>query len=243
MNLFLQQDPIFNILKMGSCRDDRVTDDQSVSRCRSSTTCCASTNGRRSPPTRYSTEARTAGSTRLAVKAGRVPVALRFCKPGLLAMELRYSVCLKHADHSGGVDASQFKTGGVEQVTEFDFGSFLSSQSDEHGEVTADGGLVCSRCFQTLGHDSLDQKQASVVGHRVATGRENLAALIVIPIVNDALQNISVGSLRNRLKEVTGDNIAAIAQVRLLEVSSSALGRMREIEEDSLRIRVRAKDG
>ena len=71
------------------------------------------------------------------------------------------------------------------------------------------------RVIQVFRQYTFNQQQPGVVDHRLPAVRENLAAAIVIPVVQDALQNVRIGAGGNRLKEVTGDDIRSDRRVAI----------------------------
>ena len=60
--------------------------------------------------------------------------------------------------------------------------------------------------------DRLDHEQARAIGHRGAASGEDAHGVGVVPVVEDAREQVGVGAVRNRGEEVAGHALGAVAE-------------------------------
>ena len=93
-----------------------------------------------------------------------------------------------------------------------------------------------------LGQDDVSDQDAAVLAHRGAHVGENGAGVLVVPVVDDMLEQIDVGPCRHRLVEVPGHELDAIRNAIGLELGGRILEDVGCVEEHATRLRVRLQD-
>ena len=73
--------------------------------------------------------------------------------------------------------------------------------------------LVRVRLVRRL-RDAFDEQQSSVRSYRASALTENLQRGVVVPVVNNATEDVRVTVGRDRLKEVPADDLAAFDDIR-----------------------------
>ena len=64
---------------------------------------------------------------------------------------------------------------------------------------------------------ALDDEQRAVVGDRRTAAGQDRQRVVVLPVVQDGLEQVGVGALGHRLEEAAGDDLAALAEDRALD--------------------------
>src|SRR5215472_734967 len=94
----------------------------------------------------------------------------------------------------------------AQEVRELRFGSFSSTRRyRKHDEVVKPSGIRFVGRFQ----NRFDEQELAVCENRTATVLEDLQRVLVVPVMDDDPHQICVCPLRNSLKEVSADNLAA----------------------------------
>src|SRR5439155_14394282 len=106
----------------------------------------------------------------------------------------------------------------------------------EHEQVEGPGQLVL---LATVGVEQvLDDEQAGAWGHRLAHVGEDGDAPLVVPVVDDGLQDVEVAAVGDRREEVARDQLAAIADPARREGLAGIGVERVQLEQDPVRRRV-----
>src|ERR1700730_949733 len=105
-------------------------------------------------------------------------------------------------------DPSQ--AGGIEQGYELALRTLPATRHDQHVHVHHRDQLIFDGAFDRFRHQALDHQQTAARRHSPAATLENGDALPIVPIVDDVLENVDVGSERYGLEEIPLDDIASL---------------------------------
>ena len=92
------------------------------------------------------------------------------------------------------------------------------------------------------GRDQLDDHQSRGVIHRGAARPQDGDAPVVVPVVQDALEDIDVATARDRREEVALDELATIGHPLLGEVLLRELEHARPFQQDAGDLRMMPQD-
>ena len=93
-----------------------------------------------------------------------------------------------------------------------------------------------------LGQNDVCDQDAAVLAHRVAHVREDVAGALVVPVVDNVLEQIDVGTGRHGLVEVARRELDAVGDTICIELRGRVLEHIGRVEEDAARLRVRLQD-
>ena len=121
----------------------------------------------------------------------------------------------------------------------FRCGAFAAAGVGEHVDVPlqGEGRLAAGR------YDTLDDEQLAVRCHGLAAALQQLQALLVFPVVQDARQQVDIASGRNGGEEVATDHLAAIGESVLAQPVPRRRDDVRDFEDDTGQVRVRRENG
>src|SRR3989442_1710013 len=122
----------------------------------------------------------------------------------------------------GRDDAREPEPGHAEQGPVLRFGALAPAGQDQHVEVGEEDSLVELGLLHTLRHDALDEEQRTIRAHRPATVREDRHAALVVPVVDDPLEEIDIPAWRDRLEEAPGHQRYAARDAGLLDARPRA---------------------
>src|SRR5260370_15377038 len=92
-------------------------------------------------------------------------------------------------------------------------------------------------------HHAFDQQELAVGRYSLAAILENGDAALIIPIVNDVLENIFIGARRHGAEEVSRDNLASLRYACSLKLTRSTRISARKVEDNAAQLRLGAQDG
>ncbi len=99
----------------------------------------------------------------------------------------------------------------AEQRAELGLGALAGAEQQQHVQVHPDRrGLV----LRALREDRVDDEHARVLGHRGADGGEDAQRVSVVPVVQDAAEQVGVGAGRDGVEEVADDALGPVVEVR-----------------------------
>ena len=92
--------------------------------------------------------------------------------------------------------------------------------------------------FGSFGQNGVDHEQAPTAapGQRLANVAQNFQRMLVVPIVNDVLQEVSVSPGRDLFKEVAGHGLATVIHAHLAQRALGALYHVGQVQEHSLHV-------
>src|SRR4051794_7111120 len=93
---------------------------------------------------------------------------------------------------------------------------------------------------RAFGQHGINNQQSSMVapGQSFASIAENLQRMIVVPIVDDMLQVVSVSTRGNLLKEIARECLAAMIYAHFAQGANGAAHHVRQIQQYSLHTRM-----
>lgn len=115
--------------------------------------------------------------------------------------------------------------------------AFATSDVAQHVQVPGGG----QRGGTVDGQETFHDEQVRVVGHRADAVAQDLAAAVVVPVVQDAGQDVDVAAGWH-VGEVARTVVAARSAARGVEQTACGLDGVRAFEEDTAQARVRRED-
>src|SRR5581483_2931852 len=115
---------------------------------------------------------------------------------------------LEHAEaHRRGAHAAAFEAAAREQATKLLLGALAAAGPDHHGEIAPCDVLVFGRALDPWRHHLLDDENATVLVHGIGTATQDGCTAVVIPVVEDAFQQVDVTARCDPMHEVTGTRL------------------------------------
>src|SRR5262249_32159724 len=93
---------------------------------------------------------------------------------------------------------------------EFGFRSLLPSRAQQHHQIGMCDSAVGRGDFQSRRHDSLNEQQPAATWHCMTAIAENERSPLVVPIVDNVLEDVEVRVRWYCLEKIAGHKIAAV---------------------------------
>src|SRR4051794_20890957 len=120
---------------------------------------------------------------------------------GLLRYCLDNTECGLGRDNTGQLEPALLKQSG-----EFRLRALATSEGYHHLKIGQLGGMGSVARWD----DVLYQQEPPLGRYCLADGSENRQRMVVVPVVDDEFQYISVATLRHRREEVAGRNVTTV---------------------------------
>src|SRR6266850_866560 len=126
----------------------------------------------------------------------------RFC-PGMTTNVRLDRLRLDHIESSGRSDRGYPKAGPAQQMAVLRFGALHPAGTAKHIEIAQREGFVLIVAPKHGRHQPLDQQQRSGLRNRAPAILQDRATTLIVPIVNDALENDAVGNGRHGFEKIS----------------------------------------
>src|SRR4051794_34600044 len=120
------------------------------------------------------------------------------------------------------------QSGTVEERRVLVLAPLASARVDEHVQV----GELRPRAFVGAAEVTLERKHDTVRRHRLSNHAKDRDTLGILPVVKNRLQQVRIGTRRNRLEEAAADNRATLAEA--IEQRAGVRDHIRLVEEHAL---------
>src|SRR5262249_51758630 len=130
-------------------------------------------------------------------------------------------------------DSRQLKTGRVEERSELIFRALPATGAYQHVNIVGGGTPTLVRRIDAQWINAFDEQQFARAVHRPAAALEDRLSALVIPVMDNVLEDIGIATARHLAEEVATEHVAAILQPTLSYQFPGPLGNVGLLEEDS----------
>ena len=110
----------------------------------------------------------------------------------------------------GRDDPGEVQPGCGKQLPKLRFGPLTPARADQHVDVVGGGTATRVRLIDARRIDALDDHEPRGRPHRPPAGPEKCGRPIVVPVVDDVLEDVGVGTGRHLHEEIAADDRAAV---------------------------------
>jgi MFS family permease len=113
---------------------------------------------------------------------------------------------------------------------------------DQHVDVVRRSATAEVRLIDPLRIDAFGDEQFTVRGHCTMDASQNRRRAIVVPVVDDVLDDVRFSAGRHFVEEVATDSLASRLQSRFGDLGARFVGGLRQVEDDPVQIRIRIQN-
>jgi len=113
---------------------------------------------------------------------------------------------------------------------------------DQHVDVVRRSATAEIRLIDALRIDALGDEQFTLRGHCAMDASQNRRRAIVVPVMDDVLDDVCFSAGRHFVEEVATDGLASRLQSRFGDLDARLVGGLRQVEDDPVQIRLRLQN-